>query len=167
VAGDAPFVIGSAVTLVTTGRVNLPFDHMTGEEIPPVHKFPVRPVAVLDRRLHFHFIGMTVVAKRWGMAGNAQLGIPACVKAVIAHKPRGMAKGLVGLENSPDLVLMAFGTGHATFAQGFGMGCGKTLFLGKDVTAGGHYKEATHEHDDEENSGPDHFFAPLYETVKS
>jgi hypothetical protein len=82
-ADYALFVVGSAVTPVTAGRVNLAFYHVQREEISAMHQLPIGPVTMFNRRLDLYVIGMAVGAERTFMTGGAQPVVTRRIEAVV------------------------------------------------------------------------------------
>lgn len=94
VASHAAFVIGSAVTAVTAGRIKFAFDLVQGHEIAAVWHLHVRAVAVFYGWLHFDLVGMAVGAEGGFVTGGAEPVIRGSEEAVILDKGPGMAKGV-------------------------------------------------------------------------
>jgi hypothetical protein len=63
VTDDALLVVGTAVTAITTCRINFTVYLVSGQVITPVNQFPVRAVAELCGRLDFQVCGVAVVAE--------------------------------------------------------------------------------------------------------
>lgn len=82
-AGDAAFVISSAVAAVAAGRVEFAFDPVQGEEVAAMLEFPVGAIAIAGGRLHFNLVGVTVIAERAFVTGGTEPVIRRGVEAVI------------------------------------------------------------------------------------
>jgi hypothetical protein len=63
VAGNAAFVIGTAVTAVTAGRIKLAFDLVQRREIAAMRHISIRTISVFQGRLKLCLIGMAVIAE--------------------------------------------------------------------------------------------------------
>ena len=62
-AGDAAFVICSAMTTVTAGRIEFSFNLVHRHEVAAMGHLTIRTVAVFKGGLHLDLIGMTVVTE--------------------------------------------------------------------------------------------------------
>lgn len=92
VTGDATLVVGSAVAAVATGRVELSFNLVQGDEVAAMLHFTVRPVAVACGGLHFHLVGVAVVAEGAFVTGGAEPVIRCGVETVTLDEGRRMAE---------------------------------------------------------------------------
>jgi len=63
VAGDTAFVVGTTMTTVAAGRIELPFDFVHRHEIAAMGHLTVGTVAVFNGGLHLDLVGVAVVAE--------------------------------------------------------------------------------------------------------
>ena len=83
VAGNAAFVVGSAMAAVAAGRVKFAFDFVQGDVVATMLKVTVRAVAVAGGGFHFHLVGVAVVAEGAFVAGGAEPVVRGGVEAVV------------------------------------------------------------------------------------
>ena len=92
VADDTFFIIGSAVTFVTTAGVHLTVDLVQRQIISTMNQFAIRPVAEPDRRFDFKFVGMAVVAERAFVTGRTELCFTCRIHAMGFNEILGMVE---------------------------------------------------------------------------
>jgi hypothetical protein len=63
VAGNAALIVGTAMTTVTAGRVEFPFNFVHGHEVAAVGHLTIGTVSVFNGGFHFDLIGVAVVAE--------------------------------------------------------------------------------------------------------
>ena len=69
VAGEAAFVVGTAMASIAAGRIELAFDLVHGHVITAVRHITIGTIAIFNRRLHLDLVGMAIVAERAFVAG--------------------------------------------------------------------------------------------------
>jgi len=63
VAGDAAFVVGTAMAAVAAGRIELAFDLVQRHEVSAVRHITIGTIAVFKRRLHLDLVGVAIIAE--------------------------------------------------------------------------------------------------------
>ena len=69
-AGDAAFVVGTAMAPVAAGRIELAFNLVQRHEVPAMRHFTIGAIAIFNGWLHFNLVGMAIVTERAFMAGG-------------------------------------------------------------------------------------------------
>ena len=62
-AGDAAFVVGTAMTTVTAGRIKFSFNFVHGHEVAAVGHLTIGTITVFYGGLHLDLVGVAVVAE--------------------------------------------------------------------------------------------------------
>ena len=88
VAGHTAFIIGTAMTAIAAGRIELAFDLVHSHVITAVRHLTIGTIAILNRRLHLDLVGMAIVAERAFVAGGTEPLIGRSVKTMVFHKGR-------------------------------------------------------------------------------
>jgi hypothetical protein len=87
------------------------------------------------------------------MAGGAEFVITAGVKLVVRYEDLAVIESFIGFESALYLIGMTFTACNPPFAEGLGVGGGKSTLGRRQMATGGYCHDAGHECNGEEYSG--------------